>query len=463
VLKVLDNGIGMTALRDLFRLGETVGRKPQDIGEYGCGGTMALLYLASEVRIWTLKDGAVATGFLKWQDYFDADDFPEMPTLWKRPTTQNTPESLMRNGHGTLIELKILRHRKLVESNVRRELSALYAPAVRNGCVLQWVTAGQLPIALADPLEHLENSINFDFTLQVPTATHGDLFLRASGVVGTVKDLPIERSRVAVSFHHRVIKWTRECYAHSSGRAYQGVGLCGWLHLDDSWQGLFTTTKDAIDNGDAWVALTDAIFLKIEPLLKHLQHEKQTLLLEGIALELQEMLSTGAPTPVLYGEPSEDGVVVGPGNLEHGNGGGGGGGGKSRGPRLHGDHEGGESKAVSKLEITYMSDAEMRGCLSKCTVDFFGKTTAVSAFINKEHTVIQVALEQHPVNRMALALVVAQSVAYQVCIHADILKMWFGRRYAEHIECAMDSEERGPFVLRLLMDRFRFQNTTTKH
>jgi hypothetical protein len=463
VLTVLDNGVGMTALRDLFRLGETVGRTPTDIGEYGCGGTMALLYLASEVNIWTLRNGAVAHAHMRWNDHFEAKDFPEIPTTWKRATGRNTPASLWRNGHGTWIELKILKRRKVSESNIRRDLSALYAPAVRNGCTLQWVTSGQTVIDLSDPMTGMENTQDFNLTLEVPGGD-GIRHLHVHGLVGTIKELPIERSRIAVSFHHRVIQWTRDCYSHSSGRKYPGVGLCGWLHLDDSWQGLLATTKDSIDDGEAWTVLMDAVFVRIEALLKQLQHEKQTLLLDGITLELQEMFADGkTPAPALYGEPSSDGPIEGPGDDEPGDGEGGRGDRGSRGPRTRGDKEGGTSSMASVLEITYLSDAEMKGCLSKAAVTFFrDDTTGVNAFINRDHGVIQIALEQHPVNRMCLATLVAQAVAYQVCIHPGVLKAWFGRRLAEYIE-NLESENRGPYVLRLLMDRFRDRTATVRH
>src|SRR5262245_45662834 len=59
LLTVIDDGVGMSKIRDLFRLGETAGRQPHDIGEFGNGGTHALLWLAEEVEIWSLRWGAV--------------------------------------------------------------------------------------------------------------------------------------------------------------------------------------------------------------------------------------------------------------------------------------------------------------------------------------------------------------------------------------------------------------------
>jgi len=455
LLEVLDNGIGMTLIRDLFRLGETVGRRPDDIGEYGSGGTMALLYLASEVKIWTLRDGFCAGGSVRWNDYFTAEDFPVVPTTWKRATARNTPESLWQKGHGTLIQLKVLNRRKVAESQIRRDLSALYAPAVRNGCTLRWITAGQDAIDLSDPIAKLDQRIELDLTLEIPS-DDAPRHLHISGAIGTIQDLPIERSRVAISFHHRVIQWTRDCYAHSSGRKYPGVGICGWIHLDDSWQGLLSTTKDSIDDGEVWGVLMDAIYIRIEPLLKKIAYEKKTLLLDLIALELSRMFNAIKKTdPALYGEPAADGIIDGPGNLTHGEGEGGIDGRPSRGPREKGTQEGGTASLVSELEIIFMSDSDIGGDLCRAEVLYTrNNKTAVSVYVNRDHNTIKVATEQHPVNRMAMAILVAQAVALQVVIHPDVLRAWFGRKLAEHIQ-ALQSEFRVPFVLRLLMDRFR--------
>src|ERR1043165_8221357 len=50
-LTVTDNGNGMDRVSRLFRLGDTVGRSPGDIGEYGSGGTMALIWAAERARV----------------------------------------------------------------------------------------------------------------------------------------------------------------------------------------------------------------------------------------------------------------------------------------------------------------------------------------------------------------------------------------------------------------------------
>ena len=49
LLIIQDDGVGMPSIGRLFQLGNTIGRAPGDIGLYGSGGTMAILWLADSV------------------------------------------------------------------------------------------------------------------------------------------------------------------------------------------------------------------------------------------------------------------------------------------------------------------------------------------------------------------------------------------------------------------------------
>jgi len=66
-LTVLDNGRGMDAIGRLFQHGNSIGHSIGDIGEYGAGGTKALLWLASRVSIWTLREQMVQRDHVIWK------------------------------------------------------------------------------------------------------------------------------------------------------------------------------------------------------------------------------------------------------------------------------------------------------------------------------------------------------------------------------------------------------------
>ena len=74
-LSVLDNGRGIYAIGRLFQHGNSIGHSIGDIGEYGAGGTKALLWLASKVSIWTLREQMVQHDRVIWKNWFNLDSF----------------------------------------------------------------------------------------------------------------------------------------------------------------------------------------------------------------------------------------------------------------------------------------------------------------------------------------------------------------------------------------------------
>src|SRR5215469_15378187 len=102
-LTVLDNGRGMDAIGRLFQHGNSIGHSIGDIGEYGAGGTKALLWLASRVSIWTLREQMVQHDNVIWKNWFNLDSFDDanVSNDWRRSNSSNTPAELLAIGHGT--------------------------------------------------------------------------------------------------------------------------------------------------------------------------------------------------------------------------------------------------------------------------------------------------------------------------------------------------------------------------
>src|SRR5215471_18642521 len=121
-ITVLDNGVGMESIGRLFQLGNTIGRTPGDIGLYGAGGTMAILWLASRVEVWTLRDGQVSHDEVRWAEWFTASSFPHIDDRWIAATLANTPADLLNLGHGTLVRVHLLPARTFHAPNVRKAL-----------------------------------------------------------------------------------------------------------------------------------------------------------------------------------------------------------------------------------------------------------------------------------------------------------------------------------------------------
>src|SRR5262249_10989465 len=140
-LTVLDNGRGMDAIGRLFQHGNSIGHSIGDIGEYGAGGTKALLWLAARVSIWTLREQMVQHDNVIWKNWFYFDDFDDANVRhgWHKANSANTPPELLAIGHGTLIKMHLLPTRSLRVNNIVRDLARFYSTGLRKGRHISWV------------------------------------------------------------------------------------------------------------------------------------------------------------------------------------------------------------------------------------------------------------------------------------------------------------------------------------
>lgn len=447
IVSVLDNGRGMDSIGRLFQLGNTIGHTPGDIGHYGSGGTMAVLWLPSLVEIWTLRDGRISSDHLRWREHFDAPYFPMVSDAWETATPVNTPHELYDLGSGTLIRLHLLRGRNLQPSNVKRDLAQLYAPAVRHGKRLYWTTIKSDKRStgpLADPMPHPHDPERFDMVLVVRAQNGEEEALPVRGEIGAVPGLPLSQSVVHVGYGHRVIDKTRDFFAASDEtRRYSGLGVTGWLDLGEGWQAYLSTTKDSISDRDVWAALSDRIFERIEPMLERMETRELRLELRDIQLQLEAALN--APSSATVEVPSSSPAVVEDGDEPGGGGGGDGGGGSRR--RAPGDGPVGPVAATTHIKVGPISDSDIGGLL--CKVEKQHSTLTV--FVNKDHPYMVEALKQRPANRKALTLTITREIGHTI-ERGGFASIMFDRRTCERI-LNQDEETRGALVQRLLIDR----------
>src|SRR5262249_6514352 len=132
---------GMDAIGRLFQHGNTIGRAIGDIGFYGAGGTKAILWMASHVQIWTLRDGMVQHDSVEWKKWMAARSFTELGVSddWKRSSLFNTPEELSMRGHGTFIKLHLSPRRRFHAHHVIAQLSKTYSTGLRRGKRITWI------------------------------------------------------------------------------------------------------------------------------------------------------------------------------------------------------------------------------------------------------------------------------------------------------------------------------------
>jgi Histidine kinase-, DNA gyrase B-, and HSP90-like ATPase len=442
---VFDDGQGMDAVGRLFKLGNTIGRSPKDIGEYGSGGTMALLWLASKVTVWTMRDGMVNYDTVEWAQEIAKKRFPQVSNAWIKATPGNTPMRLFEAGQGTLIHLTLAQKRTFYTSNVQRDLAQTYAPGIRLGKEIVWTTIGKGggSTVLSDPIvmpDDPNKMISFDVPFKV-----GDEDLSVSGKIGLVKDLPWSKSRVAVAFGPRVILRTRDCYQSPDGNEqYAGTGITGYLDLGDGWQPRLSTTKDRMDDEYSWDLLMGIIFDLIRPLLVQVEQEELYLELEELAVDLQEALNgrfsievenrpkATMPTEIVFG-PDQGGTH------------------EKSDKAGEGDPVKAKTPARTRILITPQSDEQMETLL--CRADLRGNDTIV-VMVNKDHEIVQEALKARPVNRMALNMMTTREIASEIVKDDDLLKRMFSRHAYEAIEARKtNGGGEAQFVARLLIDQ----------
>lgn len=449
-ITIFDDGKGMVELGRLFQLGSIEQFDPSDIGQYGSGGTMAILWLASKVELWTLRDGQVSHDRVDWTQAMRTGHFPVVSDEWMLSTMSNTPAALYEAGHGTLITLQLLRERRFRRQNVTRDLARTYAPGLRLGKELVWTTKDKETIRLADPLalpDELTES--FDLTIE-KEGQH----LGVVGQVGYIENLPASRSHVAVGFGPRVIKTTKDCYQSADGsRKYVGAGIGGWLDLGPGWQPYLTTTKDGVNDQPLWDTLMQHVFERIEPLLAAVDEEKLDLILEGIALNLSTVFANRVTVdvPGLGGEGEEPGEDIT--GLRHGTDE------PDQGiepttPTGAGEDDGEktqnkEEPAQSRIDIKPVSDAQMLGRL--CDAALRGADVVV--YVNKDYPAIQEAMVAKPINRMALNLLVTGEIAPVLAADRKLWRRVFKAKRSVVVDLeSREEREREQVIHRLLMD-----------
>lgn len=445
-LTVIDNGQGMEAIGRLFQLGNTIGRSPGDIGFYGSGGTMAILWLSRKVEVWTLKNGMISTDRVVWAEEIKAERFPIISDEWTVSTPGNTPARLFDFGHGTMIRIDLANERAVFHpQNVRRDLARMYAPALRLGKRIKWTTVGKnsgTSDFLADPIilpSDAKTTIPIQFSIDLD-GSH----LSAKGLVGIAQEIPLEQSKVNIGFGPRVIDRTRDCYSSPDGaERYTGAGVTGWIDLDDGWRGYLTTTKDGINDSRAYDALMAHIFEQIKPLLSSLEDERFQIVMDDIALMLSTLLDGKAHVdiPVRTAEESEEENDT-PGT-----------GGPVKSPDPHDKPKDGPTEprpAISRIDVVSLDDASMGGIL--CRADVTDKGADV--FVNKDHSIVREAMIKKPVNRTLLEWMVVREIATQLVDNDAIAKRVFPPRALRQLEDTSGRHREG-LITRMLLDRVK--------
>lgn len=450
---VRDNGMGMKNVAHLFKLGTGGGRTIGDIGEFGSGGTMALIWLASRVRVWTLRasDGQVArSNLVDWDKQIEKNEYPRIDTEWY-PVSRHTPETLRVIGHGTQINLEVPKGRQVNVAHIKEELGRTYGPAVRHGRKLIWHTITRQGV---DEQEELADVLHIPqpqkISVSFPFNGHT---LTAKGEVGIIPDLPLKHSGIAIGHPIRLIKMTKECYRSPDKKeSFEGLGVAGyldvgeeWVHPPDNRRSYLSTTKNKIDNDEAWQALMDALFWQLRPLLEEVQEEERRVVINklqiGFAaavngtseaeLDVGEVRPTDEPRTHPHGPPENDGEIPKPKPVP------------TRDPKA--------PFGPTSFEVVIQPVSDKALGHELCDVEVVGNT--VIAYINADHFWVKKAMEERPPNQMALHhLIVAKMSVRLLQKYPEMLQKMFPPKLVKAID-ERDDDARPGYLTRLFIDR----------
>lgn len=402
-LTITDDGRGMDNVERLFRLGDTIGNKASssDIGFYGSGGTMALLWLADNVSVYTLRNYGFAQATANWPEIIGSDgDLSEVElgdTCWHDlDRTSQIPQQLAALRHGTMIRMKIRKKRRISEANIRQYIALIFSAGLARGLKITWQGDG-------DSVENLQpwtppelsDVIEDDFFVQIGE----DALLPVAVKAGWSESITRQQSTMHMSFGHRLIARTREPFGD-----YGGSDVVGWIDLGVEWREYLTSTKESITDDVLLGKLMSETGKIIAPLLKEVKKIRKAVLLEDIKWEIELMLSAldrrSTPAP-----------------------GGGGGypettdrGGTRPQPETTRDVEerGGDSrgkKPVSKIDIRLEPDWKLGG--RACVVQL-NPGNQIMVSLNGELDYVNDALEKKPINSRLLCSLIASHIGVEL-------------------------------------------------
>lgn len=452
-LTIIDDGQGMKAVYQLFQLGAGAGRFHGDIGHYGTGGTKAILWLPSSVEIITMRADAKMSRYrMDWARQIAASRFFMVPDEWVDATKGNVPGILLDFGHGTLINMKLMRGRHFQIQPLIAELAQTYAPGLRSGKEIYWQTVKDDKVEVSISLrDHVVERAKYDDVIAFDTLVDvlGES-LPVRGEFSLDPETPFSKSEVAIGFGHRVILKTRDCYSSPDSKlSFHGSGVSGWVDLGDGWKNYLSTTKDSFNHDGVRDALMAFIFERIRPLLEKTERSERQMILREIGISLTAALNSSASVKINFPDDpdtnEEPDVPEGDEVVDDN---------KSKTPDRDDrddDEENEEPKpAVANVEIVEMTDNEMEGILCKIDIQ---RDSRVRALINGDHDFIKDSLLAKAHGRPALVSFIVHGISAAMVEDDNLLKQAFPRFRERQMIARFDGRSKEQFVTRCLIDR----------
>jgi hypothetical protein len=424
VMTVLDNGVGMDNVSDLFTLGKGAAAGGKDIGYYGVGGSEALLWLGDKATVYNLRDGKVSRGAADWKRCMKRNEFPEIDDDWRDVSSANCPTELQEQGGGVLISLNIHRGIGFRTDIAQDQIARLYGVGLRSGRRITWTTDGvetQLRPWNPGPLRDV---IDADVVL-----TNG---LRAHVHAGRADNLSVENSKVSLNYVYRRIEATSDGF----GRPVRGA--LANVDLAPEWLPYLTTTKSGIADAPLRAELMAKVAEVLKPLVEKLAEDRLNKVFEKVKFSLQRRLE-GAFKVAAQGEgdteptPKERPGVA----KEFGSG-------PDTPPKR-------DVPGIAVIEVEKTTDKDIDGKLCHVVMD----NHAVVAYVNQDHPKVRVALESEPANQLLLEDLLIVGLSKELVAQDALVRMGvFSRSEHTALKERFDGDvlEIFPHVIRRLTD-----------
>jgi hypothetical protein len=268
VVTVSDDGLGCEDITAVFKLGEHKRRKSskRSLGRYGIGAKDAWLSCADTMEVTSFRGNTKTTMRVNYTDW--------MQNNWNVSDPIVEPHS---GPSGTVIRLPLRPGKKSPAEEAFRSIAFAFTPAISSGIqiVRQSGTIKKTLVPVTMPLRNDVVQAEFDIDGKSVAI---DIGILPDGV-------SLERGPFWLIYGHRII----DVSSIGAGQ-YSVRRVAGTITIGDGW-GLSKNKDDLTDNLDR---LADAIFVRIEHVLKKADQLAETIESAMLKNEIQDMINSAA-------------------------------------------------------------------------------------------------------------------------------------------------------------------------
>jgi hypothetical protein len=285
VLTVSDDGSGCEDITAVFKLGDHKRRKSskRSLGRYGIGAKDAWLSCADAMEVLSYRGGFETKMRINYKEWASND--------W------NTPDPVSMASEkptGTIIRLPLRHGKNIPSEDAFGSLEFAFTPAISRGIQIVKSKNGRRVPLIPVEMPMRDDVIQAEFDIDGKSVKI-DIGILPNGVT-------IERGPFWLIYDHRIIESTSIGAGHYSVRR-----VAGTITIGDGW----ALAKNKDDLSESHERLADAIFVRIEPILKKADQLAETIDSAALRGELQSMLNSAINQANKVKEKRTKGTSVG--------------------------------------------------------------------------------------------------------------------------------------------------------